>query len=86
MSEPEGSGGILTRKTTTVMLEDAGCAAGSAQTVEKVLRDVPGVLRAYANPATEAAYVEYDAERCKEADLVRALESLGLRVVLSPGR
>ena len=76
----------MTRRTTTVMLEDARCVADSTQTVEKVLRDVPGVLRAYANPATEAAYVEYDAERCEEADLVRALESLGLRAVLSPGR
>lgn len=76
----------MTRKTTTVMLEDAGCVAGSAQAVERVLRNVPGVLRAYANPVTEAAYVEYDAERCKEADLVRALESLGFRAVLAPGR
>lgn len=76
----------MTRKTATVMLEEAGCVAGSTQTVERVLRDVPGVLRVYANPVTEAAYVEYDAERCSEGDLVRALESLDLRAVLAPGR
>lgn len=75
----------MARKSATLMLEDAG-VANPRQTIEKVLRSVPGVLRAYANPATEAAYVEYDAERCKDADLVRALESLGLRAVLSPSR
>ena len=68
----------MTRKTTTVMLENAECAGGSAHTVEKALRDVPGVLRAYVNPATEAAYVEYDSDRCSEADLEGAVESIGI--------
>ena len=68
----------MTRKTTTVMLENAECAGGSAHTVEKALQRVPGVLRAYVNPATEAAYVEYDADRCNEADLESAVESLGV--------
>lgn len=69
----------MTRKTTTVMLENAECAASSAHTVERALRDVPGVLRAYVNPATEAAYVEYDADRCNETDLAIAVQSLGAR-------
>lgn len=69
----------MTRKTTTVMLANAECAGGSARTVERVLREVPGVLRAYVNPATEAAYVEFDADRCSEADLEGAVESLGIR-------
>ena len=68
----------MTRKTTTVMLENAECAGGSAHTVEKVLREVPGVLRAYVNPATEAAYIEYDADRCSETDLEGAIESVGV--------
>ena len=67
----------MTRKTTTVMLENAECAGGSAHTVEKAIREVPGVLRAYVNPATEVAYIEYDADRCKEADLAGAVESVG---------
>jgi len=71
----------MTRKTTTVMLENAECAGGSARTVEKVIREVPGVLRAHVNPGTEAAYVEYDADRCSETDLVDAVESLGIRSV-----
>ena len=69
----------MTRKTTTIMVESVTCAA-TAHSIEKVLCDVPGVLRAYANPVTEAAYVEYDADRCNEADLVGAVESLGVRV------
>jgi copper chaperone CopZ len=69
----------MMRKTTAVMLENAECAGGSAHIVEKVLREVPGVLFAYVNPATEAAYVEYDADRCSETDLEGAVESLGIR-------
>ena len=68
----------MTRKTTTVMLENAECAGGFALTVEAALRAVPGVLRAYVNPATEAAYVEYDADQCDAADLARAVESVGI--------
>jgi copper chaperone CopZ len=54
------------------------------QTVEKALRDVPGVMRAYVNPATEAAYVEYDADRCSEADIEGAVASAGVHAVHSP--
>lgn len=74
----------MTRKTVTVVLEGEECAS-SARAIEAVLGDVPGVLRAYANPVTEAAYVEYDAERCSEAELISAVESLGVRV-LKPTR
>ena len=68
----------MTRKTTTVMLDSAGCGDSSAHVIEKALREVPGVLRAYVNPATEAAYVDYDADRCAEKDLERAIESVGV--------
>ena len=71
----------MTRKTTTVMLENAECAGGSADTVEKAIREVPGVLRAHVNLATEAAYIEYDADRCSEADLETAVESVGLHAL-----
>ena len=73
----------MTRKTTTVMLENAACGGGSARTVEKALLRVPGVSRAYVNPATEAAYVEYDADRCTEDALTGAVESVGVRVLRS---
>jgi copper chaperone CopZ len=71
----------MTRKTTTVMLENAACGGGSTHTVERALLRVPGVSRAYVNPATEAAYVEYDADRCDEDALTGAVESVGVRVL-----
>lgn len=69
----------MTRKTTTVMMEHAENDGASAHTVERALRAVPGVLRAYVNQDTEAAYVEYDADRCGDADLERAVESVGVQ-------
>ena len=71
----------MTRTTTIVMLENAACGGGSAHTVENKLKEVPGVLRALVNPATEAAYVEYDADQCSEADLVRAVQSVGVHAL-----
>ena len=70
----------MTRKTTTLMLEHADCVSGSATSIEHVIREVPGVNRVYVNPATEAAYVEYDADRCGEADLAHAVGDLGIGV------
>lgn len=76
----------MTRKCATVMFEDMGCHGRSAHSVEEALRKVPGVSRASVNPATEVAYVEYDAERCTEADLVIAVESVGVRTIRSVAR
>ena len=74
----------MTRKTTTVILENTGSTRGYARTVESVLRGLPGVLRADVNSATEAAYVEYDADRCNEFDLQAAVESVGMRTRKTP--
>lgn len=71
----------MTRKTMTVMLENGAWPSNSPHTVEKALGQVPGVLRAYVNPITEAAYVEYDANRCSEADLTGAVESAGIHTL-----
>ena len=68
----------MTRKTTTLMLEHTESIGGSAFSIERVMGRVPGVLRVYVNPATEAAYVEYDADRCTEEDLTRAVTELGI--------
>ena len=76
----------MTRKATTVILENTGSTRGFARTVEGVLRSLPGVLRADVNSDTEAAYVEYDADRCSEADLEAAVESLGMRSRHTPSR
>ena len=71
-------GEAMTRTTTTVMLKSAECAARSAPIIEKVLRDLPGVLRAKVNPVTEAVYVEFDGDRCSEADISNAIEALDI--------
>lgn len=62
------------------MLEHAECVSGSATSIEHVIREVQGVYRVYVNPATEAAYVEYDADRCSETDLAHAVADLGIEV------
>ena len=54
-----------------------GCGGGGALTVERTLARLTGVTRAYANPATETAYVEYDPTVVSPSDLVRAVEQVG---------
>lgn len=71
----------MRRKSATVLLADMECAGGTAHTAEMALQAVPGVMRAYVNPATEAAYVEYDEEQCSEHDLEAAVESIGFHVL-----
>jgi copper chaperone CopZ len=71
----------MPRKITTLMLKDAACLSGVARTIEKALREVPGVSHAYVNPSTEAAYVEYDSSRCNEADLAAAVGSVGIHAL-----
>ena len=73
----------MKRTTTTMLLEDLGCAGGSAHSLERVLTRVAGVIRVYVNPVTETAYIEFDADRCTETDIVRAAESLGVHAVPS---
>ena len=68
----------MKRTTTTMLLEDLGCAGGSAHSLETTLAQLSGVIRAYVNPVTETAYVEYDADRCSERDIVHAAESFGV--------
>ena len=38
-----------------------------------------GVAHAYANPATETAYVQYDPALVRPGDLVHAIEAAGFR-------
>lgn len=71
----------MTRTTTTLLLENLRCAGSTAHSLEAVLMRLPGVLRAYVNPVTESAYVEYDSDRCTECELTRAAKSLGVHAV-----
>lgn len=66
----------MTRKHATLLLDEIGCGAMSAPTVENALLNVPGVARAYVSAVTEVAYVEYDADQCRVETLVAAIQSV----------
>jgi len=53
------------------------CGAGGMSTVERALSRMPGVVEAYGNPATEAAYVTYDPMVVTVAELRREIERAG---------
>ena len=57
-------------------LKGMTCAACAAR-IEKKLNQLPGVQKAAVNLATERATVEYDENRVKVADLIKAVEDLG---------
>lgn len=66
-------------KRVAIPLYGLGCGGGGVLTVERALHRVAGVRNAYANPATEMAYVEYDPDLCSPARLVIAINGTGLR-------
>lgn len=70
----------MTRQTVTLPIEDLGCAGSGAIIVERALAKVPGVLRVYVNPATEMAYVRFDADRCDATALRMAIERAGFHM------
>jgi Cu+-exporting ATPase len=56
-----------------------GCGGAGATTIERELGATDGVLRAYVNPATETAYVDYDPAETDPGSLARAIEKAGYR-------
>jgi copper chaperone CopZ len=56
-----------------------GLSCGGALAIEHALARVPGVSRAYVNPATELAYIEFDDEAANRIDLVSAVYRAGFR-------
>ena len=61
---------------------DLGCGGAGATTIERELVATDGVLRAYVNPATETAYVDYDPAEVDPSSLAKAVERAGYH----PGR
>lgn len=53
------------------------CGGGGIGAVERELSRTPGVMAAFGNPATEAAYVTYDPMVVGIADLRDAIERAG---------
>ena len=75
----------MKRARVTLPILGLTCGGGGALIVERALRQAPGVLRAYANPATEMAYVEYDPEQTDLDALQAVIEQAGYRTILPGG-
>ena len=54
-----------------------GCGGSEARTIERELVATDGVLRAYVNPATEIAYVDFDPAETDPLALAKAIEKAG---------
>lgn len=63
----------------TIPIYGLSCGGGGALTVERALAKLPGVVRAYVNPAMEMAYVECDPARLDKRQLDAAVEGVGFR-------
>jgi Cu+-exporting ATPase len=76
-------GGHLTvaeRKKTELKLSGMTCAT-CASTIEKALRNLPGVVAVQVNFASEIAEVEYDTSQAKLHDLEQAVTDAGYAIV-----
>lgn len=62
---------------TTVPLLPLGCGGAGRSLIERALLAVPGVLKAYVNPVTEMAYVEYDPAQCAQGEIRAAVARTG---------
>lgn len=67
------------RRAVRIPVYGLGCGGGGAATIERALTRLPGVLRAYVNPATEVAYVDYDPAATDPPQLVRIIARAGYR-------
>jgi Cu+-exporting ATPase len=71
---------VAERKKTELKLSGMTCAT-CASTIEKALRNLPGVVAAQVNFASEVAEVEYDTSRAKLHDLEQAVTDAGYATV-----
>jgi copper chaperone CopZ len=73
------------RLRLTLPIRDLDRDGRSARAVEQALERVPGVIRAYANMATEMAYVEFDPAKTTQHELESEINSVGGRAPHPPG-
>jgi P-type Cu2+ transporter len=66
-------------ETRAVRIPLPGLGCGEARLVERDLSALSGVVRAFVNPATETAFVDYQPDKTDLALLVRALQRAGFR-------
>jgi len=50
----------MTSARTALPLATLGCSGGGHLNIDRILREVPGVVDTFVDPALEMAYVEYD--------------------------
>lgn len=62
---------------STLPVYNLGCGGGGALGLERTLRRIPGVRHVYVNPATEMAYVAYDAAQVDVPALTTAVKRAG---------
>ena len=71
---------MSSRRALRIPVYGLGCGGGGTTTIERELAGQPGVLRAYVNPATEYAYIDYDPAKTNPRRLAQAIEQTGYRV------
>lgn len=76
----------MTAKHITIGILGLSCGGGGVTAIEHALSRLPGVRRAYVNPLTEMAYVEYEPERTTVEQLVAAVERAGFPVSMTVAR
>ena len=76
-----GAGAQSSRARITFPIAGLQGGGEGALIAERALQEMPGVLRAYVNPATEMAYVEFDPARTDQNAFERVISSLGYRTV-----
>jgi Cu+-exporting ATPase len=67
------------KRQLQIPVYDLGCGGAGASTIERELAATDGVLRAYVNPASETAYIDYDPAEVDPLTLARAVERAGYR-------
>jgi copper chaperone CopZ len=63
---------------TALPLATPGCSGGGLRTIDRILREVPGVVDVFVDPALEMVYVEYDPDTSDPDALFAVLKRAGL--------
>ncbi len=67
-----------TTARVVVPLSGFTCPGSEARVVERAIERLPGVVGAYVNAATEAAYVVYDPAVCTIREIAEAVRRVGV--------
>lgn len=70
---------MTTQTTIRMPIYGLGCGGGGASSIERELARTPGVVRVYVNPASEAAYIDFEPALTNAVRLAALVEQLGYR-------